>query len=45
MFYNKHDLDRYGPYEIKHKCFDAILEQALAWKGLETGTYFQDDVS
>ncbi len=44
VFYNKHDLDRYGPDEIEHKRFDATLEQALAWKRLETGTFTQDDV-
>ena len=32
VFYNEHDLDRYGPDEIEHKRFDATLEQALAWK-------------
>lgn len=32
IFYNEHDLDRYSPDEIEHKCFDATLEQALAWK-------------
>jgi hypothetical protein len=45
VFYNEHDLDRYGPDEIEHKRFDATLEQALAWKRLETGTYTQDDVT
>ena len=45
VFYNEHDLDRYGPDEIEHKRFDAILEQALAWKRLETGTFTQDDVT
>lgn len=44
VFYNEHDLDRYDPDEIEHKRFDAILEQALAWKRLETGTFTQDDV-
>ena len=34
VFYNEHDLDRYGPNEIEHKRFDATLEQALAWKRL-----------
>lgn len=34
VFYNEHDLDRYGPDEIEHKRFDATLEQALAWKRL-----------
>ena len=45
VFYNEHDLDRYGPDEIEHKRFDATLEQALAWKRLETGTFTQDDVT
>ena len=45
VFYNEHDLDRYGPAEIEHKRFDATLEQALAWKRLETGTHTQDDVN
>ena len=30
VFYNEHNLDRYGPDEIEHKGFDATLEQALA---------------
>jgi len=38
VFYNEHDLDRYGPDEIEHKRFDATLEQALAWKRLEIKT-------
>ena len=45
VFYNQHYLDRYGPDEIEHKRFDATLEQALAWKRLETGTYTPDDVT
>ena len=45
VFYNEHDLDRYGPDEIEHKRFDATLEQALAWKRLKTGTHTQDDVT
>lgn len=45
VFYNEHDLDRYGPDEIEHKRFDATLEQALAWKRLETATHNQDDVT
>ena len=39
VFYNEHDLDRYGPDEIEHKRFDATLEQALAWKRLEAGIH------
>ena len=45
IFYNEHDLDRYGADEIEHKRFDATLEQALGWKYLETKTYTQDDVT
>ena len=45
VFYNEHNLDRYGPDEIEHKRFDATLEQALAWKRLETGTHTQDDIT
>jgi hypothetical protein len=45
IFYNEHDLDRYGPDEIEHKRFDATLEQALAWKRLEAGTHNPDDVT
>ena len=26
VFYNEHDLARYGPDEIEHKRFDATLE-------------------
>jgi hypothetical protein len=44
-FYNEHDLDLYGPDQIEHKRFDATLQQALAWKRLETGTHTQDDVT
>jgi hypothetical protein len=45
VFYNEHDLDRYGPDQIERKQFDPNLEQALAWKRLETGTHTQDDVT
>ena len=42
-----------GPYElgdkladqIERKQFDPNLQQALAWKRLETGTHTQDDVT
>jgi hypothetical protein len=46
VFYNEHVLDRYGPDEIKlkHKRFDATLEQALAWKPIEAGIHRQDDI-
>ncbi len=45
IFYNEHNLDRYGPDKIEHKRFDVTLEQALAWKRLEAGTHTQDDVT
>ena len=45
VFYNEHDLDRYGPDEIEHKRFDATLEQALAWKRLKAGTHTSDDLT
>ena len=45
VFYNKHNLDRYGPDQIEHKRFDATLSQALAWKRLEAGSHPQDDVT
>ena len=45
LFYNEHDLDRYGPDEFEHKRFDATLQQALAWKRLEAGTHTQNDIT
>lgn len=45
VFYNEHDLDRYDSDQIKRKQFDPDLQQALAWKRLETGTYTKDDVT
>jgi hypothetical protein len=45
VFYNEHDLDRYGPDEIERKRFDATLEQAFAWKRMEAGTFTQDDTT
>ena len=45
VFYNEHDLDRYGPDQIERKQFDANLQQALAWKRLETGTHTQSDIT
>ena len=45
VFYNEHDLDRYGPDQIEHKRFDATLSQVLAWKRLEAGIHTQDDVT
>lgn len=44
VFYNKHNLDRYGPNQIEHKRFDPVLEQALCWKRLESGTHTRYDV-
>jgi hypothetical protein len=45
IFYNEHDLDRYGPDQIERKQFDPNLQQALAWKRLEAGTHNQDDIT
>jgi hypothetical protein len=47
VFYNEHDLDRYVDQDepIERKQFDPDLQQALAWKRLETGTHTQDDVT
>lgn len=45
VFYNEHDLDRYGPDQMERKQFDPNLQQGLAWKRLETGTHTQDDVT
>jgi hypothetical protein len=45
VFYNEHDLDRYGPDQIERKQFDPNLQQALAWKRLETETHTQHDVT
>ena len=45
IFYNEHDLDRYGPDQMERKQFDPNLQQGLAWKRLETGTHTQDDVT
>ena len=44
-FYNEHDFNWYGPDHIERKRFDSDLQQALAWKRLETGTHTQDDVT
>ena len=44
VFYNEHDLDRYGPDEIEHKRFDTTLEQALAWKRIKAEVYTQNDI-
>ncbi len=45
VFYNEHDLDRYGPDDVEHKRFDPTLSQALAWKRLEEGIHTEDDVT
>ena len=46
VFYNKHYLDRLAPAEpVEYRRFDANIQQALAWKRLETGTHTQDDVT
>ena len=46
VFYNKHDLDRLAPAEpVEYRRFDANIQQALAWKRLETGTHTQDDIT
>jgi len=39
VFYNEHDLDRYGSDERVRKQFDPNLRQALAWKRLESGNH------
>ena len=38
-------VDEKISYIIERKRFDAALDQALAWKRLETGTHIQDDVT
>jgi hypothetical protein len=45
IFYNEHNLDRYPDEPVERKRFDPELQQALAWKRLETNTYTQDDVT
>jgi uncharacterized protein (UPF0303 family) len=47
VFYNKHYLDRYANLEggVESKLFDPNIQQALAWKRLETGTHNQDDIN
>jgi hypothetical protein len=44
VFYNEHNLDRYGENEGQRRRFDSDLQQALAWKRLEDGTYTQNDI-
>ena len=45
VFHNVHTLDRYPEDGIKSAQFDPDLQQALAWKRLETGTHTQNDVT
>ena len=46
VFYNKYYLGRFAPAEpVEHPIFDANIQQALAWKRLESGTHTQDDVT
>lgn len=46
LFYNKHYLDRLASVEpVEYQRFDANIQQALAWKRLETGTHTQDDIT
>jgi hypothetical protein len=45
IFYNEHNLDRYGPDRITRKQFDPNLQQGLAWKRIETGAHTQDDIT
>ena len=47
IFYQKHELDQYVSLgeASEYKRFDATLEQALAWKRLETGTHTQDEIT
>ena len=47
VFYQKHELDQYVSLgeASEYKRFDPYIQQALAWKRLETGTYTQDDIT
>ena len=46
VFYNKHYLDRYSPpMAIEYDRFDPDIQQALAWKRLETKTHTQNDIT
>lgn len=47
VFYQKHELDRYVPLgeASEYKRFDPYIQQALAWKRLETGIHTQDDIT
>ena len=46
VFYQKHELDQYVSLgeASEYKRFDPYIQQALAWKRLETGTHTQDDI-
>lgn len=47
VFYQKHELDQYVSLgeASEYKRFDPYIQQALAWKRLETGTHTQDDIT
>lgn len=45
VFYNEHNLDHYSSNVIEQKRFDAPLEQAFAYKRLETVTHTENDVT
>ena len=44
IFFKFHNLDRYTD-AIEYKRFDAVLEQALAWKRMEAGVHTEEDVT
>ena len=44
VFLNNHNLDFYDG-QIEYKRFDALLEQALAWKRMERGIHDSDDIN
>ena len=47
VFYQKHELDQYVSLgeASEYKRFDPYIQQALAWKRLETETHTQDDIT
>ena len=47
VFYQKHELDQYVSLgeASEYKRFDLYIQQALAWKRLETETHTQDDIT
>ena len=45
VFYNEHNFGCYKPDQIERKIFNPNIQQALAWKRLETGNYTEDDVT